>query len=225
VKLLQAVNSIYKERIEDLARQIEKEHSVEIFPVSTQSSFTGIELKLNDEDQRMFWYRSKNDEIHRQLVQELLPYLAGMENPNSKANTILLLDLFFFVMSTGMSCVQLARFVKVDGKHVSDRTLSSWLKRIFKLLVPWAEKQWHLLSDEEWINDSKKNEHYSSYKDKMLYFVDGSIIPINDSTSHPCSRAIRNGKHKTPAYVFFVFGLHQRKDCICFAGAKRRFSS
>jgi hypothetical protein len=94
--------------------------------------------------------------------------------------------------------------VKVKGKWVSDRTLSSWLKAVFLHLAPWAEKQWHLLSDEEWISDSKKNELYPGYEDKLLYFIDGSIIPINDSTSHPCSRAIRNGKSKKPAYVFFV---------------------
>jgi hypothetical protein len=167
--------------------------------------FSGIFLSLNTLDQRVAWYRTRTPQLHTELWSELTPYL---EVPtHSKVTTNLLLDLVFFVFSSGLSMVDISRVFLVDGATVTVATLYCWFDSAISSLARWGKEQIYFLLDEEWLANSSKiteGEEFKRYENTLFYFVDGTIIEVEDSSDPLMSQSLRNGKHGCPAIVFFV---------------------
>lgn len=166
---------------------------------------TGIYLSLNSLDQKVSWYRTRNASLHMELWSELTPLLEIP--PQSKVTPELLLDLIFFAFSTGLSMVDISKVFLVDGATVSVSTLYRWFDIAIKSLSKWGRKQVYFLSDVEWLSNSSKiteNEDFQRYENILFYFVDGTIIEVQDTSDPLMSQTIRNGKHGCSAIVFFI---------------------
>lgn len=174
-------------------------------PNSGSKFMNGIFLSLNSIEQRVAWFRTRNEQLHSDLWGELIPYL---ETPqHSKVTKVLLLDLVFFVFSSGLSMVDVSRVFLVDGELVAVSTLYRWFDNAISSLAKWGRKQIYFLSDDEWLANSSKiteNEEFKRYDDTLFYFVDGTIIEVQDTSDPLMSQTLRNGKHGCPAIVFFV---------------------
>lgn len=166
---------------------------------------SGIFLCLNSLENRVSWYRTRNPQLHVELWLELMPLLEIP--PQSKVTPELLLDLIFFVFSTGLSMVDVSKVFFVDGVLVSVSTLYRWFDMTIDSLSKWGRKQIYFLLDEEWLFYSSKifeNEEFKRYENILFYFVDGTIIEVQDTSDPLMSQTLRNGKHGCPAIVFFI---------------------
>jgi len=116
---------------------------------------SGIYISIHTTDERISWFKTKDQKIHQKLWNELSSYLHIPKNSSSlKYNAGLLLDLLFFTFSTGLSFETLSRSFFVNGEIVSSKSLSSWFDKTLDELLPWAKKQIYLLQPEEWCSDS-----------------------------------------------------------------------
>lgn len=170
----------------------------------SQEKKNGIHLIVGLES-RIQLFQTKRLELHDALWKELLSSLHV--TPNHKITCPLLLDLVFFIFTTGISLEALQPSFKVNGETFSATTLMNWFDMALDQLQEWAEKMIYFLDDEEWRADQQKmceNLAYEEYHEKLFYFVDGSVVESLDSSDPVSSRNIRNGKHCIPAFMFFV---------------------
>jgi hypothetical protein len=167
----------------------------------------GVVLQITTDLDRVTWFRTKSLTIHEKLWGELLPCVQPPQNGSGKFNNRLLLDLLFFTFATGFSFKQTARSFRYNNELLCDSTISNWFDKTLTDLQPWSKKQIKLLEPEEWKGDSKKvqeDQQYKKYHETLFYYVDGTVIPTEDSSDPRRSRTMRNGKHGTSAIVFFL---------------------
>jgi hypothetical protein len=151
------------------------------------------------------WSRMPSESSYLSLCGELFKYLPT--NIGLSVNPQAMLDLFFFSFSTGLTVHSLRNSFKLNGEAIPYSTLKDGLDAIFEGLSKWGRSKIHLLSLEEWKKDMTpitSKAKYQQYWKRLFYFVDGTVVRTLDSTDPGSSRAIRNGKHAHPAFVFFI---------------------
>ena len=195
--MLQQQNSEQSKRIdeEEEEKRIRKRRS-------------GICISLGDIEEKVRWFWTKNVALHQQLFAELSGRLVMPSNcPSVKFTPENLLDLLFFTFSTGLPMETIAKSFYVNDATISNTTLTRWFDKTLDDLLPWAKEQIYFLSDKEWINDSWKiysQEKYQKFWNTLFYFVDGTVVEVNDTQCPLTLRTFRNGKHSVQAIVFFV---------------------
>jgi DDE superfamily endonuclease len=205
IKRLNFYVSTLQQQIKDQARTIEQlEKAKEL-----REKKIGIHINISSLEDRVDWFRTKEKNIHQELMGELRKKITiDTNNPHIKCTKDLLLDLLFFTFASGLSFETISKgFYGTDGKTVSSRTISRWFDQVLTDLLPWSKEQVYFLTDEEWIKDSSKiysQEKYQHFWQTLFYFVDGSVIETCDSSDPLTSRTFRNGKHSISAIVFFV---------------------
>jgi hypothetical protein len=140
------------------------------------------------------------------LYSELLRWMPKEPHGALYTNS-LLLDMFFFMFSTGLSCKATSKALLVNGKRVSKKTIRRWMDLVLKDLSNWGQETIKWPTPEQWLSDSARITQCDSnslYARKLFFFVDGSVIKVFDTSGIRISRAFRNHKHGHPAFVFFI---------------------
>lgn len=168
--------------------------------------YSGLHVSINTTSEKVQWFRTRNPDIHRKLWSELLRWLPRKPAEARYTNDILLQN-FFFLFSTGLSIEATSRTLRISGKTVSGKTVRRWFVLALKHFSAWGRATISFPSDDEWISDSKRifeDETYSEYKDKLFFFVDGTVVKILNMSDPITHRAFHNGKHGCPGFVFFI---------------------
>jgi hypothetical protein len=171
-----------------------------------QPIVSGLHIDLTIEENKVEYFRTFSSERHTLLYEELLSFMPH-EPPNSLYTNPLLLDMFFFMFTTGLSCNSTSKALLVQGKRVSRQTIRNWMDRILENLAKWGQSKIKWPTPEEWQCDSSRilqKEEYSDYAKKLFFFVDGSVLKLFDTSDIRISRDMRNGKHGCSAFVFFI---------------------
>eukprot|EP00009_Paramoeba_aestuarina_P000567 CAMPEP_0201518690 /NCGR_PEP_ID=MMETSP0161_2-20130828/9462_1 /ASSEMBLY_ACC=CAM_ASM_000251 /TAXON_ID=180227 /ORGANISM="Neoparamoeba aestuarina, Strain SoJaBio B1-5/56/2" /LENGTH=269 /DNA_ID=CAMNT_0047916529 /DNA_START=173 /DNA_END=982 /DNA_ORIENTATION=- len=96
----------------------------------------------------------------------------------------------------------------VNGENPARSTLTAWFDKTLDDLQPWASEQIYWLNDEEWVTHSQKlHSHptkYQEYRDKLFYFVDGTVIGCNTPADPVTARVLHNTKHSKHSFVYFI---------------------
>ena len=163
---------------------------------------SGFSLTISSNTSRALWYKTGEEKCLMDLWGELLPSLRH-DHPNK--DPYVMLDLIFSIFNTGFGFTKMSEAFLIEGQKRSDRNLSDWFHRGLESLQPWAEKQISWLSDEDWLTHSLPfHQAYPDYQDTLFYFVDGTVVETQNPYCCAGSRAMRNGKHGIPAYVYFI---------------------
>lgn len=174
--------------------------------IDDKKKFTGLAVKIEKTEEKVDWFKTKSPILHDALYKELFSWIELPTAQNAKFNPELLLDLFFLAMSTGLGIKALTRVVKVDGEKVTRQTVQRWFDRTLDCLENWGLKQITWVSLKEWKEDCKRHNQpeYLKYQKVLFFHIDGSIVETFDTSDPAGRRAIRNGKHGCPAFVFFI---------------------
>jgi hypothetical protein len=192
---------VYNEKSTNILLDVKKKEKEE----KEEEKFSGILISIDSIEDRMAWARLPTEKAYEMLIKELTPYLP--HDIKLSAYTQVIFDLFFFTFNTGLSFQLIQKHFYLEGERVPYSTLHDWWCKILEGLAVWGDTKVKLLSHDEWIKELSpiyEKEKYSTYRQMFFYYVDGSIIQTKDTSCPEASRAMRNGKHQCPSFVFFI---------------------
>jgi hypothetical protein len=188
---------VYKGQVESLRNTLDTHDSLRE---------NGLYIDLTISENKVAYFRTLSEERHNLLYAELLKFMPK-EPPNVKYTNLILIDMFFFMFSTGLSCSATAKTLMINGERMDETTIRRWMDIVCGHLSKWGKSMITWPSPEAWLQESKRiteNPVYSDYARKLFFFVDGSIIRTYDSSEIRSSRSMRNSKHGHPGYIFFI---------------------
>lgn len=167
---------------------------------------SGIYVDFSDEGNKANCFQLQSVNKMNSLFHEMQKWLPEIPF-QAKYSKSLLLDMFFFMFSTGMSSRDISKTLLVNGLQVSHQSIISWMDLTMENLAKWGQSTVKWPTPDQWLADSRRIQeasHYSDYAQKLFFFVDGTIIKTFDTSDIRISQKMRNSKHGSPGFVFFI---------------------
>lgn len=142
----------------------------------------------------MFGFSSVS--LYRKFLQVAEPKLKSSNHHSY--STLDRLKCFLYVLRTGASSRHMELLSGIPQKSVC-----RLMEDVSRDLLPLFEENIKLLDIPEWVRHSTRITD-EEFKEKLFYFVDGTVLRTNDTYKQNESRLLFNGKHEIPAWVVFL---------------------